>query len=146
MIEVGRLCVKIAGRDACKKCVIVSVLEGNFVLIDGETRRRKCNILHLEPLEQVIDIKKDASHSDVVFAFKNLGIELVESKSKKKTVRPRTLRRSKLAKAAPEKPAAKPAVKKAVKKSADKVVDAEVVTEEKTIHTVKKAKTSEEKK
>lgn len=138
MIEVGRLCVKTAGRDAGKKCVIVSILEGNFVLIDGETRRRKCNILHLEPLEQIIDIKKDASHNDVVSAFKNLGIELIESKPKKKTVRPRTLRRSKLAKTAPIKPAAK--------KSAEKVIDAEVVTSEKTLHAVKKAKNSDEKK
>jgi len=43
----GRICVKTAGRDAGLKCVIVDVLDDKFVLIDGETRRRKCNILHL---------------------------------------------------------------------------------------------------
>ena len=38
MFQVGRLCIKIAGRDAGKKCVIVSVLDDVFVLIDGEWR------------------------------------------------------------------------------------------------------------
>jgi len=40
MFEIGRLCVKIAGRDARKKAVIVEVLDGNFVMRDGEVRRR----------------------------------------------------------------------------------------------------------
>jgi large subunit ribosomal protein L14e len=62
MIEIGRLCVKTAGRDAGLKCIIVDILDDKFVLIDGETRRRKCNILHLEPLKDVIKIKKNASH------------------------------------------------------------------------------------
>ena len=97
MIDVGRLCVKIAGRDAGRKCIVVSILDNNFVLIDGETRRRKCNIIHLEPLAQVLDVKDNAAHDAVVSAFKKLGIELKASKKKAKTVRPRTLRRSKLA-------------------------------------------------
>src|SRR3989344_3996604 len=59
MIEIGRLCLKTAGRDAGMKCVIVDILDDKFVLIDGQTRRRKCNILHLEPLKEVIKIKKN---------------------------------------------------------------------------------------
>ena len=116
MIEVGRLCVKIAGRDAGKKCVIVEILDDRFVMIDGETRRRKCNMLHLEALDDKIDVKKGASHADVAAAFKKLGLETRETKPKAKKVRPRKLRRSKLAtKPAEEK---KPAEKKAVKKAA----------------------------
>ena len=84
MIEIGRLCVKIAGRDAGKKCVIVDVLDGSFVLIDGETRRRKCNALHLEPLDQVLKLDKGASHEAVAKAFKELGVTLVVKKSKAK--------------------------------------------------------------
>ena len=57
MIEIGRLCIKTAGRDAGLKCIIVDILDDKFVLIDGETRRRKCNILHLEPLKDVVKIK-----------------------------------------------------------------------------------------
>ena len=60
MIEIGRICVKIAGRDAGLKCVIVDILDDKSVLIDGETRRRKCNVLHLEPSKEVIKIKIDA--------------------------------------------------------------------------------------
>ena len=52
MLTVGRLCIKIAGRDAGKQCVIVDVLDHNKVLIDGLTRRRPCNILHLEPMNK----------------------------------------------------------------------------------------------
>lgn len=116
MIEVGRLCVKIAGRDADKKCVIVEILDERFVMIDGETRRRKCNMLHLEALDDKIDVKKGASHADVAAAFKKLGLEARETKPKAMKARPRKLRRSKLAtKPAEEK---KPAEKKAVKKAA----------------------------
>ena len=69
-IEIGRLCVKIAGRDAGKKCLIIDILDDKYVLIDGETRRRRCNILHLEPLSQVLKIEKDATHGDVASALK----------------------------------------------------------------------------
>jgi len=65
MIEIGRICVKTAGRDAGLKCVIVDVLDNKFVLIDGETRRRKCNILHLELLKDTVKIKKNISHESV---------------------------------------------------------------------------------
>jgi large subunit ribosomal protein L14e len=88
MYEIGRLCVKLVGRDANKKCVIVEILDDVYVMIDGETRRRKCNIRHLEPLDKVLEIKKSASHKDVVSAFKKLKIEIKETKpkeSKKKT-------------------------------------------------------------
>ncbi|MFH1316110.1 MAG: 50S ribosomal protein L14e [Candidatus Woesearchaeota archaeon] len=95
MIEVGRLCMKTAGRDAGKKCVIVEVLEGNFVLIDGQTRRRKCNILHLEPLKDSIKIKKGISHSDIASEFKKLGLEIKETKQKEKKERPLKQRKGK---------------------------------------------------
>lgn len=95
MIEVGRICIKLAGRDAGKKCVVVEVLDDNFVMIDGETRRRKCNIIHLEPLNDVIKIKSKASHSDVVSEFKKLGIEIKEKKSKKSSERPKKVRKKK---------------------------------------------------
>lgn len=38
-MEIGRVCIKIAGRDAGMKCVVVEQLDNNFVLIDGQTRR-----------------------------------------------------------------------------------------------------------
>ena len=103
MIEPGRLCMKIAGRDAGKTCVVVDILTDKFVMVDGETRRKRCNIRHLEPLTKSLDIKKGASREDVKSAFKKLGIDLRDKKPKQKAERPK-----------PE-PKAKPAEKKAVK-------------------------------
>jgi len=137
MIETGKLCIKTAGRDAGKKCVIVEILDNNFVMIDGETRRRKCNILHLEELEEKIDIKKGASHADVAAEFKKIGLTARETKPKAKKVRPRRLRRSKLATQA----TAKPEEKKA-KKAAKKTSKTEKKTEKKTIKKAAKKETT----
>ena len=57
IFEVGRICVKLAGRDAGRKCVIVEELDNHYVLVDGDVRRKKVNICHLEPLEEMLDIK-----------------------------------------------------------------------------------------
>ena len=88
MMDIGRLCIKTAGRDAGLKCVIVDVLDNKFVLIDGETRRRKCNILHLEPLKDSIKVKKNASHEDIKKEFEKLGLKIRETKPKQKTEKP----------------------------------------------------------
>jgi large subunit ribosomal protein L14e len=95
VLEIGRLCVKIAGRDSRLKCVIVDVIDDNYVLIDGETRRRKCNIRHLEALDKTLDLKKGAAHEEVVHEFKSLGIEITDKKSKPKFERQKTQRDSK---------------------------------------------------
>ena len=84
MIEIGRLCVKTAGRDAGLKCIIVDILDNRFVLIDGETRRRKCNIMHLEPLKDVVRIGKNSSHEEVKKEFEKLGLKARDTKPKEK--------------------------------------------------------------
>lgn len=89
MIEVGRLCMKIAGRDAGEKCVVVDIIDNCNVLIDGQTRRRKCNIKHLEPIEKVLKIKKGISHADIVKEFKKLGLEARETEPKKAGPKPK---------------------------------------------------------
>ena len=94
MIEIGRIVVKIAGRDAGKKAVIIDILDDKYVLIDGETRRRKCNVLHIEPLNQTIKIEKNASHEDVSKALKEIGVEARVTKPKSKTQKPRKKRKS----------------------------------------------------
>ena len=55
-IGVGRVCVKIAGRDAGEKCVITKVMDANFVEIKSPARKkvRKCAIRHLEPTDVVV--------------------------------------------------------------------------------------------
>src|SRR3989344_8771834 len=93
-IEIGRLCVKIAGRDAGKKCLIIDVLDDKYVLIDGETRRRRSNVLHLEPLNQVLKVDKDATHGDVLRALKEIGVEGMQTKPKQKTRKPSKKRKT----------------------------------------------------
>lgn len=83
----GRVCVKIAGRDAGLKCVVVN-LEKNYALIDGQTRRKRCNIVHLEPLETVLPLEKDADHDTVEKAFNEVGITLISKKKKTTTDKP----------------------------------------------------------
>lgn len=78
-IEVGRICVKVCGREAGKKCVIVDVIDKSFVLVTGPktvtgVKRRRANINHLEPLAEKIDIKRGASDEEVIEAFKAKGL------------------------------------------------------------------------
>lgn len=126
MFQVGRLCVKIAGRDAGQKCLVVKNLDDNYVLIDGQTRRRKCNKVHLEPLSKVFEVNEDASFQEVQTIFKEkLGVEIVAKKSKPVTSRPKRTHKvkDKPVKAAPVKEAkpAKKAEKKAPVKKTEEV-------------------------
>ncbi len=74
MLDVGRICVKIAGREAGSKCVIVDMVDQNFAIIDGNLRRKRCNIIHLEPLAQTVEIKKGATHEEVEKAMQKAGL------------------------------------------------------------------------
>lgn len=72
-IEVGRICVKLNGREAGHKCVIVDVIDKNFVLVTGPkkltgVRRRRTNVKHLEPTEDAVEVKKGANDEDVAKA------------------------------------------------------------------------------
>ena len=123
MIEIGRLCFKIAGRDAGKKCVIVDILDDNAVLIDGETRRKRCNIKHIEPLDQKVDIKKGASHQEVVSVLKPLKIKARETKPKEKRERPRKIRKKKEKPATEEKKETKKEEKPKKEKKVEKKIN-----------------------
>lgn len=87
-IEVGRICVKTNGREAGRKCVIVEIIDKNFVLITGPkdvtgVRRRRCNIKHLEPTPEKIEISRGASDEEVKKALEEAG-KLEELKEKVK--------------------------------------------------------------
>lgn len=77
-VEVGRICVKVVGREAGKRCVIADVVDKNFVLITGPKtvsgiKRRRVNVNHLEPTGQKIDIKRGATDEEVTEALKAAG-------------------------------------------------------------------------
>lgn len=73
-IEVGRICVKIAGREAGRKCVVVDVIGKNFVLVTGPrkvtgVKRRRVNVDHIEPTEKKIEIRRGDSDEEIVSAI-----------------------------------------------------------------------------
>jgi len=77
-MEVGRICVKIVGREAGKKCIVVDIVDKNFVLITGpkklsDIKRRRANINHLEPTVEKIDINRGATDEEVTEALKTAG-------------------------------------------------------------------------
>jgi large subunit ribosomal protein L14e len=113
MFEIGRLAVKIAGRDAGKKCVVVDTGDKGFLIIDGQTRRKAVNPKHLEPLDQTVKISKGASSDDVAKALKPLNIEVTKTKPKSPAEQPKKKKVNKKAQAEDKKPA-----KKEVKKEA----------------------------
>jgi large subunit ribosomal protein L14e len=101
MLDVGRLCLKTAGREAGKYCIIVKKIDDTFVTVSGPrlvtgVKRRRCNIAHLEPLQHKIKIQADASDEQILQLYEKEGIftqlkmkkpsaeDLAEEKERKK--------------------------------------------------------------
>ena len=77
-IEVGRVCVKVAGRESGRKCVIVDVMDKSFVLVTGPrkvtgVKRRRVNINHVAPTEDTIQVKRGASDEEVTQMIEAAG-------------------------------------------------------------------------
>ena len=104
MIEIGRIVVKIAGRDAGKKAVIIDKINDDYVIIDGQTRRKKVNIKHIEPLDRTIKLNKNSQHEEVVAELKKIGIDVAKKSDKVRAEKPA---KKAPAKAAEKKPDAK---------------------------------------
>jgi len=69
-MDVGRICVKLKGREAGNRCVIVDVVDRNYVIVTGPpevtgVRRRRVNMSHLQPLDEVIEIRRNASDEEI---------------------------------------------------------------------------------
>ncbi len=64
--EVGRVAVKILGREAGRRCVVVDIIDKNYVLVDGvKVRRRRVNVGHLASTKDMVKLEKGASTEDV---------------------------------------------------------------------------------
>ncbi|MEM2904406.1 MAG: 50S ribosomal protein L14e [Candidatus Bathyarchaeia archaeon] len=79
MIEVGRVCVKTAGRERGSRCVVVDVLDGGFVLVTGPkaltgVRRRRVNIKHLKPTEMKLEIRRGCSDERAIEVLEKAGL------------------------------------------------------------------------
>lgn len=70
-METGQICIKTRGREAGRKIVVLSNVKEGKVLIDGtKVKRKQCNVLHLFPLNEKLELKKEASHDEVIKAMK----------------------------------------------------------------------------
>ena len=79
VFDIGRVCVKVAGREAGRKCVIVDIKDENFVIITGPKSltgdtRRAVNVKHIEPTEYKVNIKKGASDEEVLKAIEEANL------------------------------------------------------------------------
>jgi len=92
---IGNLCIKLAGREGKRYCVIVDKIDETHVLIDGNVRRKKCNVNHLEIMNKKLDIKKGAPTEEVQKAMEKEGIKTTKSKGKKSEPKPTKKRKSK---------------------------------------------------
>lgn len=122
VLDVGRVCMKIAGREAGKYCVVLKTEKDKkkkaFVLITGPklltgVKRRRCNIEHLEPLPHVLEIKEEASEEEVIEAFEKA--KLVKKLKLKKPSAAKIKEEMKKAEKKEEKSKGKPEKKKKTK-------------------------------
>jgi large subunit ribosomal protein L14e len=81
-LDIGRVCIKISGREAGKYCVVLKVgkdKESAFAWITGPkllsgVKRRRANIGHLEPTPYKLDVKEDATDEEVISAFEKSAL------------------------------------------------------------------------
>jgi large subunit ribosomal protein L14e len=69
-MDVGRICVKLKGREEGCRCVIVDLVDRNYVIVTGPpevtgVRRRRVNMSHLQPLDEIIEIRRNASDEEI---------------------------------------------------------------------------------
>ena len=84
MLSPGRVCRKTSGAEKGNICAILENIDDKFVIVDGDVKRRKCNIRHLEPLNQVINLDNTMSTEDVKKELSALGYEIHEKRKKAK--------------------------------------------------------------
>jgi len=77
--EIGRICFKTVGREAGQKCVIVGVIDKNFVLVTGPksltgVKRRRVNVSHLAFTPYKLNIKENASDEEILKTIQESGL------------------------------------------------------------------------
>ena len=70
-VDIGRVCLKTQGREKGEKCVIIDVIDRNFVVVTGPSvKRRRVNMDHLKLLDETVDIQRNASEEEVTGILK----------------------------------------------------------------------------
>jgi len=119
-MKIGQVVLKVAGRESNREAVIVDVIDDTFVLIDGNVKRRKCNIKHLEPVDIIVKISKNASTSQVQEALKSVNIAIREKKPAKESKKEKPIKKRKVKAIKEPKKESKKVEKKPAKESKKK--------------------------
>ena len=86
MFSIGKVVVKVAGRDAGKTGIITEVIDERYVMIAGETRKRKCNIKHLELTGQQITLSGNVNdESAIITALQKIDSSIMKKKQRSKS-------------------------------------------------------------
>lgn len=81
MFKTGLICRKTSGKDNGKICIVLeSEKDKSFVFVEGEVKRKKYNIAHLEPVGYA-EIDKDAPHDEVLKVIEAAGFKIKKNKN-----------------------------------------------------------------
>ena len=83
-MEIGQVCEKLTGNEKGRICIVIDSKDKNFVLIDGDVKRRRCNLNHLKPLDKVVKISENDDTDKIRDILKREGFKLIGRKVKVK--------------------------------------------------------------
>lgn len=74
IIEAGRVCLKVRGKNAGKYCVVLGKTSKNLVEVVGKGMKKgKVNISHLEPLPKVLKVRKTSKAATIAKQLEKEG-------------------------------------------------------------------------
>jgi large subunit ribosomal protein L14e len=69
-MDIGRVCLKVKGREQGEKCVVLDVIDRNFVIVVGpNVKRRRVNMNHIIPLDEAVELQKNATDEEAIAAL-----------------------------------------------------------------------------
>ena len=69
-MDIGRVCLKVKGREQGEKCVVLDVIDRNFVIVVGpNVKRRRVNMNHIIPLDEAVELQRNATDEEAIAAL-----------------------------------------------------------------------------
>ena len=69
-MDIGRVCLKVKGREQGERCVVLDVVDRNFVIVVGpNVKRRRVNMNHIRPLDEVVPLQRNATDEEAITAL-----------------------------------------------------------------------------
>jgi large subunit ribosomal protein L14e len=69
-MEIGRVFLKVKGREQGERCVVMDVVDRNFVIVVGpNVKRRRVNMNHIKPLDEAVSLQRNATDEEAIAAL-----------------------------------------------------------------------------